>query len=251
MNQSPESQQSESHEPNFSLAKTRAEMIATVLRYQGYEAAEQELEKIAGQEGDQAIMEIAPHLSSATVRGMTAEADVVKPALLHTAVGPEQFRGVFRRIGAKWSAAGQDDCDPYTLETFQEELKQFFCAFVLLQDDEKRRQELVGAILEESHGCNALVFATIHEKDFDEFIASDGKNTDVGDWREVIGILPFRFPESWERFKRVAHAAGNRAKNYRRFVHDVASEIYAVALADGGGEMQETEKADELFTPLS
>lgn len=240
----------QSDEPH-ALAKTRAQMIATVLRYQGYEAAEQELEKIAGTEGDEAIMKIAPHLSSAEVRGMTAEADVVKPALLHTAVTPEQFRDVFRRVGVKWSHAEQDDCSPETLAGFQEELKQFLCAFILLQEDEGRRRALVEKIIDEPHGVDALVLGTIHEKDFDEFLAAGGKIPDAGDWREVMGILPAHFPEAWERFKRVAAVAGSSARNYRAFVHDTAAEIYGVAVSEGAVQTPETEKADELFTPLS
>lgn len=233
------------------LAKSCAQMIATVLRYQGYEAAERELEKIAGTEGDEAIMKIAPHLSSAEVRGMTAEADVVKPALLHTAVTSEQFRDVFRRVGVRWNAAEHDDCDPYTLEQFQEELKQFLCAFILLQDDHERRQALIGKIVDEPHGIDALVLGTIHEKDFDEFLAADGKVPDAGDWREVVGILPVHFPKAWWRFKQVAAMAGNGEKNYREFVHDTAAEIYAVAVSEGAVQIGETEKADDLFTPLS
>ena len=247
MNQSPENEQLSSE--TMALAKTRAQMLATVLRYQGYDAAERELEKIAGQEGDQAVMEIAPYLSHAEVRGMTAEADVVKPALLHTAITPEQFRGVFRRVGTKWSAAEQNDCSPETIAYFQEELKQFLCAFILLQDGEKRRRELLEAILEEPHGCDALVFATIPEKDFDEFLAADGRIPDVGDWREVVGILPTHLQEAWERFKHSAATASG--KNYRGFVHGIAAEIYDVATAASGGNTRETEKADELFTPLS
>ncbi len=246
-------QLSESPEPEVkteqSLAKTRAQMLVTVLRYQGVDAAEAELEKIAHTEGDMAVMQIAPHLSSAEVRGVTAAGDIVKPSLLHTAITPEQFLGVFRRVGSKWAAAEQDDCAPYDLEQFQEELKQFLCAFVLLQDDEKRRQELLRAILDEPHGPDALIFATIHEKDFDEFVAAGGKMLGIGDWREVVGILPLAFPSDWECFVQVASGIRTNAE-YRNFVHTAAAEIYAVACADGAVQASETEKADELFTPL-
>lgn len=245
----PSEQQNEG-KTEMSLAKTRAQMIATVLRYQGIDAAEQKLTEIAGQEGDQAIMEIAPHLSTAEVRGVTAEADIVKPSLLHAAVTPEQFLGVFRRVGVRWSAAEHDDCPPEVLSDFQEELKQFLCAFILLQDGEGRRRELMKVILDEPHGHDALILGTIHEKDFDEFVAADGKIPDVGDWREMLGLLPSHFPQEWERFKRAA--SGIRSpKEYREFVHETAAEIYAVAVAEGAVQTTEAEKADELFTPLS
>jgi|GEM_PF-1261919 len=235
----------------MSLAKTRAQMIVTVLRYQGIDAAEQKLTEIAGQEGDQAIMEIAPHLSTAEVRGLTAEADIVKPSLLHAAITPEQFRGVFRRVGVRWSAAEHDDCPPEVLTDFQEELKQFLCAFILLQDEEGRQRELMKVILDEPHGPDALILGTIREKDFDEFIAKDGKITDVGDWREMLGLLPLHFPREWEWFKAVASGIINKKSEYREFVHEVAAEIYAVAVAEGAVQTIETEKADGLFTPLS
>lgn len=225
-------------------------MLATVLKYEGALAVEQKLAEIAHTEGDEAVARVAQNLSSAEVAQVTAEGDFVKPSLLHTAITPEQFRGVFRRIGRGWSAAEQDDCPPDMLHDFQNELGQFLCAFILLQDDEARRVELLGAILEEPHGLDTFVFATIHEKDFDEFIAEDGKNVDTGDWREVLGVLRRNFPEEWGQFKRMVLFA--TTGEHSTFVHDTAAEMYAVAFTEGGGvrtEEAETAMA-ELYTPL-
>jgi hypothetical protein len=227
----------------------QSEKLAVVLRYQGALAAEQELTEIANKEGDEAVMKIAANLSAAEVAQVTSEADIVKPSLLHTAINPEQFRGVFRRVGVRWSAAEQDDCTDYTLAEFQEELKQFFCAFILLSDDEDRRIELLKAILEEPHGIEALAFSVVQEKDFPEFMASASQAAEFGDWREVIGILRTRFPEQWGRFVRIAPSY--RGKQYNEFVHETAAEIYAVAVAEGAVERKEHEKSDDLFTPLS
>ncbi len=237
-------------EEKMALAKTRAQMIATVLRYQGTDAAEQKLSEIAGAEGDEAVMEIAPHLSAVDVRNVTSEADVVKPSLLHSSIAPEQFRGIFRRVGAEWSSAEQEDCQPYTLQGFQEELKQFFCAFVLLNEDEIRRIELLKAVLEEPHGLDALAFSVIHEKDFPEFVASTSQTADFGDWREIIGIVRTNMPDQWERFLRIT-SFGDDHEKYIDFVHETAAEIFAVAVSEGAAKRTEQKEAENLFTPLS
>ena len=223
----------------------QSERLAIVLRYQGALAVESELAEIANKEGDEAIMKIAEHLSAAQVAQVTSEADIVKPSLLHTAVSPQQIRGVFRRVGVRWGAAEQVDCDEYTLGVFQDELQQFFCAFILLNEDESRRKKLLNAILEEQHGVDSLAFSVIQEKDFSEFMATGGGTVEFGDWREVLGILRAHFPEKWEQFVRVA-----TRRQYEEFVHQMAAEIYAVAVVEGAVEQKESEKSDDLFTSL-
>lgn len=228
---------------------SRSDQLAIVLKYQGALAAESHLADIANTEGDEAVMRIAGNLTAAEVSQVTSEADVVKPSLLYTAINLEQFRGVFRRVGVRWSAAGQEDCAPDTLREFQEELKQFFCAFVLLNENGARRIELMNIILEEQHGIDALVFSVVHEKDFPEYIAADGNQADVGDWREVLGILRNSFPEQWSRFKRTVPAQYD-SDVYWNFIHEIAAEIYAAAVAEGAVKQTDVEKADDLFTPL-
>lgn len=223
--------------------------LAIVLKYKGALAAEGLLTETANVEGDEAVMRIAERMSAAEVAQVTSEADVVKPSLLHTAINPEQFRGVFRRVGIRWSAAEQEDCAPDTLQEFQEELKQFFCAFILLNEDDKRRIELMTVILDEPHGLDALVFSVVHEKDFPEFLASCGTVADTGDWREVLGILRASFPEQWDRFKRIVPAQYD-GNNYWNFIHEIAAEIYAVTVAEGAVTRKEVEMVDDLFKPL-
>ncbi len=225
------------------------EKLVTVLRYQGALAVESQLVDLANKEGDEAIVRIAGNLSAAEVAQVTSEADMVSPSLLHTAVNLEQFRGVFRRIGVRWSSAEQEDCSPETLQELQDELKQFFCAFILLNEDGKRRVELMNVILDEPHGIHALVFSVVHEKDFLEFLESNGSTSDVGDWREVIGILRNNFPEQWERFKKILPDCYN-GNDYLNFIHEIAAEIYAVAVSQGAVRRTEVEKADDLFIPL-
>lgn len=227
---------------------SQSNKLALMLRYQGVLAVEQELSIIADREGDEAIVKIAKNLSAAEVAQVTSEADIVKPSFLYTAISPQQFRGVFRRVGVRWSDAEQDDCSEYTLVGFQEELKQFFCAFILIDEDEQRRINLLSSLLEEPHAVEALAFSVVHEKDFAEFMLSPIEVVEHGDWREIIGILRIHFPKQWKRFVKVAPS--DRGSYYDEFVHETAAEIYATAVAEGAVKRNEREELDDLFTPL-
>lgn len=228
----------------------RSEMLAIVLRHKGADAAEEKLAEIAHTEGDMAVMRIARDLTAAEISQIAAQGDLVKPSHLHTAITPEQFRGVFRRVGARWASADQEDCGLETIRQYQEDLNQFFCAFILLKDNEAERRELLKALFEEEHAAEALLFATIHEKDFDDFIASTG-NTDFGDWREILSIVRSHFSDDWYKFMRTLSTIKEKG-DYSRFVRQCAAEIYAVAMSDGGVEGGEhTEKSEEMFTPYS
>ena len=230
--------------------ENKKNQLAIVLKYQGALAAEGHLTDIANKEGDEAVMLIAGHLSAAEVAQVTSEADVVKPSLLHTAINIEQFRGVFRRVGVQWSDAAQSDCSPETLWEFQEELQQFLCAFILLNEEGDRRNKLMEVILDEPHGLDTLVFSTVQEKDFAEFMEHEGHVADIGDWREVLWVLRTGFPEQWDRFKKRVPATFDGA-DYVDFIHEIAAEIYAVATMETGAIKEtEGEKADDLFTPL-
>ncbi len=229
--------------------ENRRDQLTTVLKYQGAVAAEGHLTEIAHTEGDEAVMRVAQHMSATEVAQVTSEADVVKPSLLHTAITPEQFSGVFRRVGVRWSAAEQEDCPLETLREFQEELKQFFCAFILLNEGEVRRNELMRVVLDEQNGIEALVFSFVHEKDLPEFIATDGAMSDHGDWREVLNVLHYSFADEWRKFKMLVPQDYN-GRHYNNFIHDVAAGIYATAVSEGVAKRQEVEKVDDLFTPL-
>jgi hypothetical protein len=225
----------------------RRNALAIVLKYSGASAAEEHLSNIAKNEGDLAIVKIANDLTAAEIAQVTSEADLVKPSLLHTAINGEKFRAVFRRAGVTWSAADETHCKEEVLHSFQEELEQFFCAFILLHEDENRRLELLDALFEETHGLDALVFSVIHEKDFAEFMASPTFAVDIGDWREMIGLIRARRPEQWKQFVQIVTRASG---NYHEFVHGVAEEMYAVAVNEGAVERKQHTEADDLFTPL-
>ncbi|MFA6295611.1 MAG: hypothetical protein WC666_04335 [Candidatus Paceibacterota bacterium] len=229
--------------------ENRKNQLTIALKYQGALAVEGHLTEIANKEGDEAVARITRNLSATEVAQVTSRADVVSPSLLHTAVTAEQFRGVFRRVGIKWGVAKRDDCSPEIIHEFQEEIKQFFCAFILSNDNTSRRIELIKVILDEPHGLDSLIFSVISEKDFSEFIESENNVNELGDWREVIAILRSSFLEQWKQFKdTVARVHGHQELfNYLR---DVAAEIYAVAVTEGSVETSAAEGADELFEPL-
>jgi hypothetical protein len=106
-------------------------------------------------------------------------------------------------------------------------------------------------ILDEPHGLDSLVFATVHEKDFVEFLASNGSIGDTGDWREMLGVLRFNFPDDWAQFKKIAPAEREGA-DYNNFIAGIAAEMYDVATSEAGvvKETSEEEKGKDLFKPL-
>lgn len=232
------------------MSEEKRNQLAIVLKYSGALAAEGHLTDVANKEGDGAVAQIARTLSSAEISEVISEADLTKPSLLHTAINPEQFRGVFRRVAIRWSIALQDECPPEALIEFQNELQQFLCAFILLNDDEARRKDLLGAILAEPYGLDALVFSVIQEKDFPDFAGTpSGLQSEVGDWREVIGILRIVKPREWDKFLEIVSSLDDEDKHHT-FLHDTAAEMYEVAVFESGQKPVQAGETDELFTAL-
>jgi hypothetical protein len=147
---------------------------------------------------------------------------------------------VFRRLGLGW----KDNDAVETVRTYQEEVRQFFWAFVLTRDDLEMRAKVLQEILEEESGIDALIFASNHVKDFNVLVSSHGQvpNDDF----EIIRVLGQILPDEFSHFIKAASHMGNAAEFNNEFI----ATAYALALEETGHVPEEANSEDELFTPL-